>query len=107
AGLGAALLGLAYGLCLVCGLHDAERLAGPRDRGTVLAAYYVFAYLGFAAPYAVDGFNAVLSKPGTFAVLAGVAAVLAGLTWARAARSAPTAGAGRYRTESAYSRTAR
>jgi hypothetical protein len=107
AGLGAALLGLAYGLCLVCGLHDAERLAGPRDRGTVLAAYYVLAYLGFAAPYAVDGLNAVLGKPGTFAVLAGVAAVLAGLTWARAARSAPTAGAGRYRTESAYSRTAR
>jgi hypothetical protein len=89
AGLGAALLGLAYGLCLVCGLHDAERLAGPRDRGTVLAAYYVLAYLGFAAPYAVDGLNAVLGKPGTFAVLAGVAAVLAGLIWARAARSAP------------------
>jgi MFS transporter len=89
AGVGAVLLGLAYGLCLVCGLHDAERLAGPRDRGTVLAAYYVLAYLGFAAPYAVDGLNAGLGKPGTFAVLAGVAAVLAGLTWARAARSVP------------------
>ena len=89
AGVGAVLLGLAYGLCLVCGLHDAERLAGPRDRGTVLAAYYVLAYLGFAAPYAVDGLNAGLGKPGTFAVLAGVAAVLAGLTWARAPRSVP------------------
>jgi hypothetical protein len=89
AGVGAVLLGLAYGLCLVCGLHDAEQLAGPRDRGTVLAAYYVLAYLGFAAPYGVDGLNAALGKPGTFAVLAGVAAVLAGLTWARAARSAP------------------
>ena len=82
-------LGLAYGLCLVCGLHHAEQLAGPRDRGTVLAAYYVLAYLGFAAPYAVDGLNAAVGKPGTFAVLAGVAAVLAGLMWARAARSAP------------------
>src|SRR5580700_1013152 len=89
AGVGAVLLGLAYGLCLVCGLHDAEQLAGPRDRGTVLAAYYVLAYLGFAAPYAADGLNAALGKPGTFAVLAGVAAVLAGLTWARAARSVP------------------
>jgi MFS family permease len=89
AGVGAVLLGLAYGLCLVCGLHDAERLAGPSDRGTVLAAYYVLAYLGFAAPYAVDGLNAGLGKPGTFAVLAGVAAVVAGLTWARAVRSAP------------------
>jgi MFS family permease len=89
AGVGAVLLGLAYGLCLVCGLHDAEQLAGPRDRGTVLAAYYVLAYLGFAAPYAADGLNAALGKPGTFAVFAGVAAVLAGLTWARAARSVP------------------
>ncbi|HEX3516956.1 MAG TPA: MFS transporter [Trebonia sp.] len=89
AGVGAVLLGLAYGLCLVCGLHDAEQLAGPRDRGTVLAAYYVLAYLGFAAPYAVDGLNAGLGKPGTFAVLAGAAAVLAGLMWARAARSVP------------------
>jgi MFS family permease len=89
AGAGAVLLGLAYGLCLVCGLHDAEQLAGPRDRGTVLAAYYVLAYLGFAAPYGVDGLNAGLGKPGTFALLAVVAAVLAGLTWARAARSVP------------------
>ena len=89
AGAGAVLLGLAYGLCLVCGLHDAEQLAGPSDRGTVLAAYYVLAYLGFAAPYAAAGLNAALGKPGTFALLAVVAAVLAGLTWARAARSVP------------------
>ena len=89
AGFGAVLLGLAYGLCLVTGLHDAERLAGPRDRGTVLAAYYVLAYLGFGAPYAVDGLNAALGKPGAFGVLAGLAAVVAGLTWARATRFAP------------------
>jgi hypothetical protein len=88
AGLAAALLGLAYGLCLVCGLHDAEQLAGPRYRGSVLAAYYVIAYLGFAAPYAVDGLNAPLGKPGTFAVLAGLATVVAGLMWARGAQAA-------------------
>jgi hypothetical protein len=105
AGLGAALLGLAYGLCLVCGLHQAEQLAGPRDRGTVLAAYYVLAYLGFAAPYAVDGLNAALGKPGTFAVLAGVATVLAGLMWAGTARVRSAAGTHGYRTEAAYSRT--
>ncbi len=88
AGVAAVFLGLAYGLCLVNGLHDAEQLAGPRDRGTVLAAYYVLAYLGFGAPYAVDGLNQAFGKPGTFAVLAGIAAVVGGLTWARAGRSA-------------------
>jgi hypothetical protein len=72
----------------------------------VLAAYYVLAYLGFAAPYAVDGLNLVAGKLGTFAVLAGTAAALAGLMWLRGARSAPVARADRYRTQSAYSRTA-
>ena len=86
AGLAAVLLGLGYGLCLVSGLHQAEQLSGPDDRGTVLAAYYVLAYLGFAAPYAVAGLNLVLGKPGTFAAAAGTAAILAGLTWLRAAR---------------------
>jgi Major Facilitator Superfamily len=91
AGLAAVLLGLAYGLCLVSGLHQAERLAGTADRGTVLAAYYVLAYLGFAAPYAVEGLNLALGKPGTFAAAAGTAAVLAGLTWLRSARAARSA----------------
>jgi hypothetical protein len=81
AGLAAVLLGLGYGLCLVSGLHQAERLSGPDDRGTVLAAYYVLAYLGFGAPYAVAGLNLALGKPGTFATAAVAAAVLAALTW--------------------------
>jgi predicted MFS family arabinose efflux permease len=89
AGLAAVLLGLAYGLCLVSGLHQAEQLTGPADRGTVLAAYYVLAYLGFAAPYAVAGLNLGLGQPGTFAAAAGAAAVLAGLTWLRGVRGRP------------------
>ena len=63
AGLGAVLLGLAYGLCLVCGLHQAEQLSDATDRGAVLSCYYVLAYLGFSAPYAVDGLNEVFGKP--------------------------------------------
>jgi hypothetical protein len=107
AGLAAVLLGLSYGLCLVCGLHDAERLAGPGDRGTVLAAYYVVAYLGFAAPYGVDGLNAGLGKPGTFAVLAAIAALVGGLTWLRAARVRSGTSVRGYRTEAASSPAAR
>jgi len=86
AGLGAVLLGLAYGLCLVCGLHQAEQLSGPTDRGAVLSCYYVLAYLGFSVPYAVDGLNEVFGKPGTFAVLAVVAAAVTMLLAAGAAR---------------------
>jgi hypothetical protein len=37
----------------------------------------VLAYLGFAAPYAMDGLNPVLGRPGAFALLAVLAAVLA------------------------------
>jgi MFS family permease len=91
AGFGAVLLGLAYGLCLVCGLHQAGQLSDPTDRGAVLSCYYVLAYLGFSAPYVVDGLNEVLGKPGTFAVLAVVAAVLTGLVALGAARGRPTA----------------
>jgi hypothetical protein len=105
AGLSAALLGLAYGLCLVSGLHDAERLAGPGDRGTVIAAYYVLAYLGFAAPYGVDVLNAGLGKPGTFAVLAGAAAVLTGLMRLRATRVRVAPPSRSDRTGAAYSGT--
>ena len=86
AGLGAVLLGLAYGLCLVCGLHQAEQLSDAADRGAVLSCYYVLAYLGFCAPYAMDGLNEVFGKPGTFAVLAVAAAAFTGLLAVGAAR---------------------
>jgi MFS family permease len=84
AGAGALLLGLGYGLCLVSGLRQAEHLAGARDRGAVVACYYVLAYLGFAVPYAVDGLNAALGEAGALAALAGAAAAL--LAWTSARR---------------------
>jgi hypothetical protein len=51
----------------------------------------VLAYLGFSAPYAMDGLNEVFGKPGTFAVLAVAAAVLTGLLAVGAARGRPAA----------------
>ncbi len=47
------VLGAAYGMCLVSGLRDTERLASPDERGATVAVYYVLTYLGFAAPYAL------------------------------------------------------
>jgi predicted MFS family arabinose efflux permease len=80
AGLSAVLLGLAYGLCLVSGLRQAEQLAGPGQRGAVVACYYALAYLGFGAPYLAAGLGAVSGEAGAFGVLAGIAVLLAAWT---------------------------
>lgn len=77
AGVSAVLLGLAYGLCLVSGLRQAEQMAGPGERGAVVACYYALAYLGFAAPYLADGLGGVFGKAGAFGVLAATAVLLA------------------------------
>ncbi len=72
----AALFGCAYGLCLVSGLRESERLADRRERAAVIACYYVLTYVGFGAAYLADGLNAVIGRAGTFVALA----VAAGLT---------------------------
>ena len=75
----AALFGCAYGLCLVSGLRESERLADRREHAAVVACYYVLTYVGFAGAYLADGLNAIIGRAGTFAALAVVAAVTA--TW--------------------------
>jgi MFS family permease len=77
AGIAAVLLGSAYGLCLVSGLRQAEQMAGPTERGAVVACYYALAYLGFATPYLAAGLGAVSDQASAFGVLAGIAAVIA------------------------------
>jgi MFS family permease len=86
AGISAVLLGLAYGLCLVSGLRQAEQMAGPGERGAVVACYYALAYVGFAAPYLADGLGSVLGKAGAFGVLAATAVLLAAWTGGYAVR---------------------
>jgi len=87
AGVAAVLLGLAYGLCLVSGLRQAEQMASPDERGAVIACYYTVAYLGFAVPYLVDGLAAVSSRTGAFGLLTAIIAVLALWTTGYAIRS--------------------
>ena len=55
----------------------------------------------------MDGLNAGLGKPGTFAVLAAIAALVGGLTWLRAARVRSGTSVRGYRTEAAFSPAAR
>ena len=47
----AAVLGCAYGLCLVSGLIEVGRLARPEAVGSLTSVYYALAYLGLTTPY--------------------------------------------------------
>jgi len=86
AGAAAVLLGLAFGLCLVSGLRQAEHMAGPDERGAVIACYYALAYLGFAVPYLAAGLGALAGKTGAFVALTALIAALALWTTGYAAR---------------------
>ena len=76
-GVAAVFLGLAYGLCLVSGLRQAEHMASPDGRGAVIACYYAVAYLGFAVPYLAAGLGALAGKTGAFVALTAIIAALA------------------------------
>src|SRR5690349_22358448 len=92
AGAAALLLGLAYGLCLVSGLRQAEHMAGPDERGAVIACYYALAYLGFATPYLAAGLGALAGKTGAFVALTVIITALALWTAAYAASLRRSAG---------------
>ena len=46
----AALLGVAYGINLVAGLRQVQRIAAPHELAGLTAVYYALTYVGFAAP---------------------------------------------------------
>jgi MFS family permease len=72
----AILLGSAYGLCLVAGLLEVQRLAPPRALAGLTATFYVFTYLGFAVQYLLT----IAASAASYAVLLLLASGLAFLT---------------------------
>ncbi|HJS96152.1 MAG TPA: MFS transporter [Solirubrobacteraceae bacterium] len=72
----AIVLGSAYGLCLVAGLVEVQRLAPARAVAGLTAIFYVFTYLGFAAPYLMT----VAASAASYAVLLLITSGLAFLT---------------------------
>lgn len=81
-----ALLGSAYGLCLVGGLAAAGRLADATTRGTLVGWFYAWAYLGFGAPFLIAGLTHFVEMPRVLlggSALAAVAAVTVGRELAR------------------------
>ena len=75
----AAVLGVAYGLCLVAGLVEVQHLAGPGDLAQLTSIYYAFTYVGFAAPFALalgahfTGYPVLLSGTAVLALLTAIA----------------------------------
>ncbi|MGZ6693340.1 MAG: MFS transporter [Solirubrobacteraceae bacterium] len=67
------VLGAAYGLILVAGLLEVQRLAEEGGLAGLTAAFYVLTYLGFAAPYLL----ALASHVAGYPLLLTIAATLA------------------------------
>ncbi|WP_138443288.1 MFS transporter [Sinomonas susongensis] len=53
--LAAAILGAAYGTCLVSGLGEVQSIAGPDDLAGLTGVYYSLSYLGFLLPIVLAG----------------------------------------------------
>lgn len=75
----AVVLGGAYGLCLVSGLLEVQRLAEPADLGAATAGYQASAYLGMAVPYLLAAAGAAIAPPVLLLGVAGLAVL--SLAW--------------------------
>lgn len=86
----AAVLGAGYGMALLAGLQEIQRLAGPDDLAGLTAVFYAVSYFGFAVPAALAYASqtwALLTYPVMFAVgaLAAIACLFVVLAGARRA----------------------
>jgi MFS family permease len=88
----AIVLGCAYGLCLVAGLMQVQRIAHDDALGALTAAYYALAYLGFAVPYLLT----LAAHLATYPVLLLIAAALALTTALAITRDSPPASLARH-----------
>lgn len=68
-------LGAAYGLVLVSGLREVERLAPPDERATTIAVYLSLTYLGFGFPYVISALSGAVGARGALLLLAGALAL--------------------------------
>ncbi|SNS71756.1 MFS transporter [Rhodococcoides kyotonense] len=75
----ATVLGCGYGMALVSGLQEVQRIAGPNDLAGLTAVFYSLTYLGFAVPAILSALTeqwpGVITYPGIFTVGAIIAAV--------------------------------
>ena len=73
----AIVLGSAYGLCLVAGLVEIQRIAEPRALAGLTSVYYALTYLGFAAPYLFSVAAHLIGYPTQLLIAAALAVLTA------------------------------
>ncbi len=71
------VLGIGYGLCLVAGLVEVQRLAHPEALAGLTAIYYVLTYLGFAVPFLLALAVHLTGYPTLLLITAGLALLTA------------------------------
>jgi hypothetical protein len=69
--------GSAYGMCLVAGLRETERLAPGHERGASIAVFLALTYVGFFVPYGFQVLESAIGARASLVALAGLAAVTA------------------------------
>lgn len=82
----AAALGTAYGLLLVGGLREIQRIAGPDDLAGLTAVYYSLTYVGFFIPAILAALGAWFGYASMFlggAVIAALSLGVVALSWSR------------------------
>ena len=75
----AVVLGCAYGMCLVAGLAEVQRIARDEEVASLTAAYYALTYVGFASPYLFAVAAHAVGYPTLLALAAALALATAGL----------------------------
>jgi MFS family permease len=73
----AALLGCGYGLCIVSGLLETQRLASRQDLASLTAIYYALTYVGFAMPIVLAELGRVAAAPLLLLLTSALAAISA------------------------------
>ncbi|GAA3028907.1 MFS transporter [Microbacterium dextranolyticum] len=87
----AAALGASYGMLLVGGLREIQRIAGPRDLAGLTAVYYSLTYLGFFIPAILAALGAWIPYTTMFLAGAALAALSVGVVALSWRRHLPTA----------------
>ena len=75
----AALLGLAYGICILTGLVETQALADPDRVAGPTGVYYSLIYVGFVLPVVLSGLARVASEAALLVLVAVVCLACAGL----------------------------